>query len=247
MKTVRLKIKRRENENAPSYWEEFEIPYRPAMNVISCLMAIQKNPINAQGQPTTPVAFESNCLEEVCGSCSMVINGKARQACSALIDTLKQPIVLEPMDKFKVIRDLYIDRQAFFDALRKVKAWVDIDGTHELGQGPRYSRQVQELRYDISRCMTCGVCGQVCPNYNSNTNFVGPHVAPQVVSFNLHPNGAFNKEERLEALMDEGGIFECGNSQNCVTSCPKEIPLRQSIAKVKSDVTWSGIKSLFNK
>ena len=247
MKTVRLKIKRRESENAQTYWEEFEVPYRPAMNVISCLMAIQKNPVNAQGQPTTPVAFESNCLEEVCGSCSMVVNGKARQACSALVDTLQQPITLEAMDKFKVVRDLLIDRQPFYDALRKVKAWVDIDGSFELGQGPRYSRQVQELRYDISRCMTCGVCGQVCPNYNANTKFIGPHVAPQVVGFNLHPNGSFNKNERLEALMDEGGIFECGNSQNCIPSCPKEIPLRSSIAQVKSEVTWLGIKQLFTK
>lgn len=247
MKTVRLKIKRRDEEKAPSYWEEFEIPYRPSMNVISCLMAIQKNPVNAQGQPTSPVAFESNCLEEVCGSCSMVINGKARQACSALIDNLKQPITVEPLDKFIVIRDLQIDRQSFYDALRKVKAWVDIDGTHELGYGTKYSQKVQELRYDISRCMTCGVCGQVCPNYNSNTNFIGPHVAAQVVGFNLHPVGAFQKEERLEALMDEGGIFECGNSQNCIPSCPKDIPLRESIAQVKAETTWHGIKSLFNK
>ncbi len=113
MKTVRLKIKRRESENTPSYWEEFEVPYRPAMNVIACLMAIQKNPVNAQGQPTTPVAFESNCLEEACGSCSMVINGKARQACSALIDNLKQPITLEPMDKFKVIRTFILTVRHF--------------------------------------------------------------------------------------------------------------------------------------
>ena len=57
------------------------------MNIISCLQAIQRNPVNAAGQPTTPVVWESSCLEEVCGACTMVINGKVRQACSALVET----------------------------------------------------------------------------------------------------------------------------------------------------------------
>ena len=60
-------------------------------------MEIQRNPVNAEGEKTAPVCWESNCLEEVCGACSMVINGKPRQACTALIDKLEQPIRLEPM------------------------------------------------------------------------------------------------------------------------------------------------------
>ncbi|MBO9609840.1 MAG: succinate dehydrogenase iron-sulfur subunit, partial [Paenibacillaceae bacterium] len=122
-KTIKLVVTRKDSPEAKSYTEEFEIPYRPNMNVISALMEIQRNPKNAQGQKTTPVCWESNCLEEVCGACSMVINGKPRQACTALIDKLEQPIRVAPMSTFPVMRDLVIDRSRMFTALKKVKAW----------------------------------------------------------------------------------------------------------------------------
>src|SRR3990167_5533416 len=122
--TIYLKIRRRDTPQGESYWEEFELPYRSGMNVISCLMDIQKNPVNAKGKMTTPVVWESTCLEEVCGSCSMVINGRVRQACSALVDRLSQPIVIEPMSKFPIVRDLRVDRSVMFESLKKVKAWI---------------------------------------------------------------------------------------------------------------------------
>lgn len=75
-----------------------------------------------------------NCLEEVCGACSMVINGRARQSCSAIVDQLEQPIRLEPMNTFPVIRDLQVDRSRMFDNLKRMKAWIPIDGTYDLGR-----------------------------------------------------------------------------------------------------------------
>ena len=105
-KTVIIKIKRQDNPNSKPYWEEFELAYRPGMNVTSFLMDIAANPVTKQGKPTTPVTYDSNCLEEVCGSCAMLINGRARMACSALLDKLEQPIRHEPFSKFPVVRDL---------------------------------------------------------------------------------------------------------------------------------------------
>src|SRR5690606_39239221 len=83
-KTVVFEIERRDRPEEDSYWEKFELPYRMNMNVISALMEVRRNPINIDGERTTPVSWDMNCLEEVCGACSMVINGKARQACTAL-------------------------------------------------------------------------------------------------------------------------------------------------------------------
>ncbi len=246
-KEVLFKIKRQNSPQEEPYWEEFKVPYRPNMNVVSALMAIQKHPINAKGEVTTPVVWESNCLEEVCGACSMVINGKARQSCSALIDSLTQPITLEPLNNFPVVRDLMVDREALFDALKKVKAWIEIDGTQDLGPAPRQAANVQAITYDLSRCMTCGVCAHACPNYNSKSKFIGPAAVSQVRLFNLNPLGQMNKEERLEALMDEGGVAECGNSQNCVKACPKGIPLTKSLAEMKKDVTLLALKNIFRK
>ena len=136
-RTVRLNIERQDNPNSKPYWEEFELRWRPGMNVISALMDIAMNPVDRHGKQTMPITYDSNCLEEVCGSCAMRINGRAAMACSSLIDKLEQPIRLEPLSRFPVVRDLAVDRSVLFENLKQVQAWVPIDGTYDLGAGPR--------------------------------------------------------------------------------------------------------------
>lgn len=241
-KKIRLVIKRQKDPQSQPYSEEFEIAYRPNMNVISALMEIQRNPVNAKGEKTTPVVWEMNCLEEVCGACSMVINGKPRQSCTALVDKLEQPIHLEPMSTFPVIRDLAINRNGMFESMKKVKAWIPIDGTYDLGPGPRMAESERQWAYELSKCMTCGVCMEACPNVNDRSPFIGPFAVSLVRLFNTHPTGQMNKQERLEALMGDGGITACGNSQNCVQSCPKGIPLTTSIAALNKETTKHAFK-----
>ncbi|WP_202080271.1 succinate dehydrogenase iron-sulfur subunit [Caldalkalibacillus salinus] len=241
-KTVKFIVTRQDGPEGTPYDEEFELEHRPNMNVIGALMEIQRNPVNSKGEQTTPVVWESNCLEEVCGACSMVINGKPRQACTALIDQLEQPVRLAPMSTFPVTRDLSVNRDRMFDALKKVKGWIPIDGTYDLGPGPKMAESKRQWAYELSKCMTCGVCLEACPNVNSSSSFIGPAPLSQVRLFNAHPTGEMNKEERLETIMGEGGITDCGNSQNCVQSCPKGIPLTTSIAALNRDTTVHAIK-----
>ena len=246
-----LKIKRQDNPRSKAYWDEFHIPHKHGMNVVSSLMEIQRNPINASGERVNPVVFECNCYEEVCGACSMLINGKPRQACSALIDKIiekegiEKPIILEPLSKFPVIRDLMVDRQVLFDGLRKVKAWIPVDGTYPLGPGPRYDENKRAYAYQITRCMTCGCCAEACPAFNPRSTFMGPHVFAQVKMLNTHPIGAMQKDERLKAIMQHGGIQDCGNAQNCVKVCPKGIPLTRSLAELNLDLNLMLLKRIF--
>lgn len=244
-KTVKLKIHRQDDANGSGRWEEFEVPYRPGMNVISALMYIREHPVTADGKETTPVTWDMNCLEEVCGACSMVINGRPRQSCSALIDQLEQPIRLEPMKTFPVVRDLQVDRSRMFNALKKVKAWIPIDGSYDLGEGPRMPERKRQWAYELSKCMTCGVCFEACPNVSEKASFIGPAPLSQVRLFNTHPTGAMNKDERLDAIMGEGGLANCGNSQNCVAACPKGIPLTTSIASLNRATTVHMFRKFF--
>ncbi|RYZ65029.1 MAG: succinate dehydrogenase iron-sulfur subunit [Proteobacteria bacterium] len=239
---VRLKILRQDGryETESKRWEEFDLTWEPQMNVISALMGIQKNPVTVEGKTVAPVVWESNCLEEVCGACTMLVNGKVRQSCTALIDQLSpngEAIELAPMSKFPLVRDLQVDRSRMFEDLKKVKAWITLDGTHELGPGPRQSPENQEEAYPLSRCMTCGCCMEACPEINDSSNFIGPAAISQVRLFNLHPSGKMHAKERLETLMVDGGISGCGKAQNCVEVCPKEIPLVDSIAQVSRAAT----------
>jgi succinate dehydrogenase / fumarate reductase iron-sulfur subunit len=247
---VILRIRRQDGPDKSPRWEEFAIPRRPNMNIISCLQYIAAHPVTTEGKQTTPPVYDSGCLEEVCGACTMVINGKVRQSCSALVDKVGepgQPITLEPMSKFPLVRDLFVDRQRLFDDLKRVKAWVPIDGTYDIGSGPPISLELQEERYPLSRCISCGCCLEACPQYTPSNHFVGAAVISQARLFNDHPIGKALKGERLTALMEEGGIADCGKAGNCVEVCPKEIPLLESIAAVQRQATVQAVKNFFCK
>lgn len=233
------------------YWEEFEMPLFESANIISALMEIQKKPVNREGKLVEPVVWEQGCLEEVCGSCSMLINGRPRQACTALIhriieQTGNRTITLAPFSKFPLIRDLIVNRDSMFENLKKAHAWIDADGSYNRQSTIKISQAKQEVMYSLSTCMTCGCCVEACPQMNKNSKFMGPQIMSQVRLFNAHPIGQFNKSARLLAMMGEGGIADCGNAQNCVKVCPKNIPLTDSIAAIGRDVTIQALKDLFS-
>jgi len=252
-KTVRIRIKRQDDPQSQAYYEEFDVAYKANLNIISCLLAVAANPVTVDGKQSTPVVWDCNCLEEVCGACTMVINGRARQSCSTLVDelfedgtgTADSPITLEPMSKFPVVRDLFVDRSRMFENLKKIKGWMPIDGSHDLGAGPKETPTQQEERYMLSRCMTCGCCLEACPQFTLDNEFVGAQVIGQALYFNQHETGAKLKDDRLEVMEAAGGVSDCGNSQNCVKVCPKEIPLTEAIAKVGRQTTVHAIKKFF--
>jgi len=244
-KTIKVEVTRQATPDGKAVVEKFEIPYRANMNITSLLGEIALNPVTADGKATTPVTYDSNCLEEICGSCSMRINGKARMACSALVDKLEQPIRLEPLSKFPVVRDLAVDRSVLFENLKRVKAWVPIDGSYDLGEGPKQFPQLQEELYPLSNCISCCICMEVCPQFNEDTDFVGAATIAQVKLFNSNPTGKVLKEERLRALAGDGGVQECGFAQNCVAACPKQLPLTEAISDVSRDVVIQQVKDFF--
>lgn len=239
-KFVALRIKRRVGPDAPEFWEEFEVRYRPHLNVILCLMDIRKNPVTGDGKPTTPVVWDMNCLENTCGICTMIINGRVHQACTALVDQLELPITLEPMTKFPNVRDLKVDRSVMFDYLKRIHAWIELDGTYDLGPGPKISQDVAEERYAYSRCMTCGSCLEACPQYGDG-NFIGAQPLTQFRLFDMHPSGKMTRDDRFEGIMGADGVQNCGNAQNCVQVCPMHIPTTRAIYEANRATVVHGL------
>jgi succinate dehydrogenase / fumarate reductase iron-sulfur subunit len=278
-RTVRVRVLRQDAPGQSSYWERHEIPYEPNMNVISVLQRIAAQARSADGRNVAPVAWDCNCLEEVCGSCTMLVNGRTRMACTALVDRLLgesgtdggdgEEIVLEPMSKFPVVRDLVVDRRRLFRSLERVKAWVPVDGSYDHGPGPRISPEEQQDAYPLATCISCGCCLEACPQFTKievvrregeseesfatrrratfDKGFVGPHAISQAMLFNSHPTGRLIADERMEGLTAQGGIQMCGNAQNCVAVCPKQIPLTRSIARAGRAATLWAIKRIFDR
>ncbi|MFG0257493.1 MAG: succinate dehydrogenase iron-sulfur subunit [Phycisphaerales bacterium JB043] len=257
-RTVRFRIKRCDGPGKPSRFEDFDVPVRwgEGANVISCLQWIASNPRTADNKETEPVVWDSGCLEEVCGACTMVINGMVRQSCSFLMDehcpNNNDSVTLEPMSKFPIVRDLWVDRQRMFHNLARVKAWVPTDGLYALGSGPKERQENQRVRYSLSECMTCGCCLEACPQFTKvedptrwDTSFVGPNAIGQARLFNMHETGRHLADDRLDTMMGPGGVSDCGNAQNCVKVCPKHIPLTEAIGAVGRATTVHAIKKFF--
>lgn len=270
---INVRVLRQDEPGKKSYWELHRITYEREMNVISVLQRIAAQATTVDGKKVTPVAWDCGCLEEVCGSCTMLINGRVRQSCSALVDRLlvenSDEIVLEPMAKFPVIRDLVVDRARLFRGLTQLKGWVPVDSYYNLGPGERISREDQEHNYPLSQCMSCGCCLDACPQYQKieltqnqgesdeafeqrqnaafDDAFIGAAGMSQAMLFNNHPTGKALAAERLEALSGPGGVATCGNAQNCVAVCPKEIPLTRSIARTGRATTLHAIKKWFER
>ncbi len=269
---ITVRILRQDGPGQESYWERHQVPYEPELNVISLLQKVAAQARSVDGKQVAPVCWDCNCLEEVCGACTMLVNGKTRQSCSALVDRLLEDnsneIELRPMTKFPVIRDLMVDRGRVFQALKKVQAWIPVDTYYDMGPGPRIARKEQEQAYPLSECMSCGCCLEACPQYTKveltqqdgesaedfearkakayDHAFIGAHAISQAVLFNSHPTGKGNADDRVDALTAPGGIQLCGNAQNCVAVCPKHIPLTTSIARAGRAATVRGLKRFFD-
>jgi succinate dehydrogenase / fumarate reductase iron-sulfur subunit len=272
-RSVQVRVLRQDAPDQESYWELHEVPYEPNMNVISVLQRIAAAGKSQDGRQVAPVAWDCSCLEEVCGSCTMLVNGRTRMACTALVDKLieenPEAIELRPMSKFPVVRDLVVDRRRLFHSLERVEAWVPVDGSYDHGPGPRISPEEQEDAYPLSTCISCGCCLEACPQFTKidvvrrddesvddfekrrtaafDRGFVGAHAISQAMLFNSHPTGKMIADERLQALTSQGGIQMCGNAQNCVAVCPKHIPLTRSIARAGRAATVWAIRKLFDR
>jgi succinate dehydrogenase / fumarate reductase, iron-sulfur subunit len=271
--TFDVRVLRQDAPGQKGYWQRFRVQREPDMNCISALQKIAENSATADGQRVAPVVWECNCLEEVCGACTMLINGRVRQACTALVDQLLRDrpgeIELRPMTKFPVIRDLMVDRSRIFASLKKIRAWLPVDSYYDMGPGPRQSQETQQLAYLYSKCMSCGCCLEACPQFlkielacregekpeeydarQQEANwraFMGAHAIAQVELFNSNPVGAMNSRERLDALTAEGGIQVCGNAQNCVKVCPKGIPLTTAIGRGGRAATLHALHKWFDR
>ena len=122
---------------------------------------------------------------------------------------------------------------------------VPIDGTHDLGPGPLETLRKQDTRYHLSRCMTCGCCLEACPQFTIDNDFIGAAAIGQTRYFNEHETGSSLQHERLDILEKSGGISDCGNAQNCVKVCPKDIPFTEAIAAIGRQATVHALRKFF--
>ena len=243
MERALLKIKRQDDPEDLPYWELFEVELLPAMTVSQALGAIALNPVTAEGNPTTPVLWDCSCNEGICGSCTMLINGKARLACKVDVDEFDGPIKIEPLSKFPIIRDLRVDRGPMLEALKSHECWVALDDLEPAGVVPLADPERQARLSAYMDCTLCGACSEACPQVNARSSFCGAFLFAHAARLNEHPIGAFGAPARLMSLSGRGGVGDCGRSENCDMVCPRGIRLAEAGSKLGWAATWHSLKS----
>lgn len=228
----KVRIRRQENQKSDSYWQEFEFGGSENSSIAAVLNELNsRSPLtDACGNTAAPIGWECSCMVRKCGACAMLINGLPRLACSTFLNMLKSSTVtLEPLSKFPLVRDLIVDRSFLFENLKKLNLWLEseaymIEFTHE-------------PRYQSARCLMCGCCLEVCPNFSSKGTFAGAVAA--VNAFRI-----LNEEQEISHRNDvstqyKENYFEgCGKSLACHNICPIGLPVEELIVRSNSVAIW---------
>ena len=222
---VHVKIKRFNPEQAEQpQWRDYTVEVEPTDRVLDALHVVK-------WQHDGSLAFRRSCAHGICGSDAMMINGRNRLACKVLIKDVAQPITIEPMRGFPVVKDLIVDMTGFFEKYRSIKPYLiaeDPPPTTERLQSP----EDRERFDDTTKCILCGACTTSCPSFWANSQYVGPAAIVQAhrFIFDSRDQGA---AERAAILNDTSGVWRCRTIFNCTEACPRGINVTKAIGEVK--------------
>jgi succinate dehydrogenase / fumarate reductase iron-sulfur subunit len=231
----KLQIKRQREKNTEPYWQCFEyICENDETETIATVLSAVENGVvktDIDGNILEPIAWECSCLQKKCGSCAMIIDGKPRLACDFFLNRHKgkKPIVIEPLRKFPVVRDLIVDRSVMRENLKKIQAWMASEAVAS-------NEKKEELMYDASRCLQCGCCLEVCPNFCGEDEFFGAAAAVPVSRI-MNATDKKNCKD-MKKNYNEHIYKGCGKSLACRDICP---------AKIKTDRMLSSSNALANR
>lgn len=240
MNLIPIKIKRQDSSDSQPYWQMFEVPLTLNLTVLGVLRLLRKKSVTMENKAVAPVVFENHFAPQAPRT-PLLVNGKVRIAEKTLVKDLSHPIKIEPLSKFKVLRDLIVDKRRIQEESSSVFSWLSLDGFRPLGALPE-RRHTNSLAVQLTSCTECGACLEACPQYHDQSAYRGAKVLSQVYRLNDHPNGRALTSKRLMALTDAGGVEDCGNAQNCQKACPMGINLLESLGQVKKQtiqMVWS--------
>lgn len=224
--SLRLDVLRQEGPDAAPYHQL--IPYEtnnPKESVASALRAINAagDYLDTEGRPVGFIEWESGCLQRKCGACAMVIDGTPALACGSLLRDHRGsgPLTLEPLSKFPLIRDLRVDRSVLLDNLETFGMWED--------EQVSFDEKHAGIAYEASRCLQCGCCLEVCPNFAPGGSFFG--AAAFVPASRLLATMPKGERDRIRAAYREHSYEGCGKSLACQNICPAQINIERLLAR----------------
>jgi fumarate reductase iron-sulfur subunit len=211
------------------HMETFEVEEAIGMTLFVALNEIREHHDNS-------LKFDFVCRAGICGSCSMLVNGKPTLACRTLTKKLDVNITLAPLPLFELIGDLSIYTGKWMRGLNeRLETWIH-DKSNELQVDRLEERMEPELAdeiYELDRCVECGCCVAGCGTIQMRENFVGAVGLNKVARYHLDPRDKRTDEEFYEMIGNEDGVFGCMTLLGCEDVCPKDLPLQSKIAYLR--------------
>jgi succinate dehydrogenase / fumarate reductase iron-sulfur subunit len=216
------------------YYQSYEIMADPMDRILDCL-----NRIRAEKDPT--LSFRMSCGHGVCGSDGMRINGISSLACQKLARDFKEneEILVEPLQVFRVIKDLVVDMSSFFEKYYSVKPYLITKTSAPDTERPQ-SIEEHKIFEDAIRCILCACCTASCPvNQDKATeSYIGPAALVRAFRY-LFDSRDEGEKERITLLDNKEGAWGCQTRWMCTKVCPKEIPVTKEIFEVKKRILES--------
>ncbi len=244
-----LKIWRQEHRRAPGRFETYEIDdISPDYSFLEMLDLLNER-LEERGE--RPVAFDHDCREGICGTCGMMIDGKAHgpwdrsTTCQLHMRAFEDgdEILVEPFRSraFPVVADLMVDRSAF-DRIIQAGGYISV----ATGSAPEANlipvpKPTAELAFDAATCIGCGACVAQCPNAAAQL-----FTSAKVGHLNILPQGLPEKDQRAVAMVEqmEAELFgSCSNYRECEAVCPKGISI-DWIARMNRDYLRAKLKGV---
>jgi succinate dehydrogenase / fumarate reductase iron-sulfur subunit len=189
------------------------------------------------------LAYRKSCRMMICGSCGMRMDGRAVLACKErmkpIVDSGHVPVI-SAMGNMPVVKDLVVDMEPFWGKIRAVKPWLD-PGYDEVAEKERIvSQQQMNVIHKEALCIMCGCCVSECNSMESDPEFLGPAALAKGFRF-VGDARDHDDVDRLNALNEEHGIWDCTRCYFCNERCPKGVDPRDAIAKLGAESIKQGI------
>lgn len=236
---IHLKIRRFNPEkDTKPWWGEYDVDVEPTDRVLDALHTVK-------WYHDGTFNLRRSCAHGVCGSDAMRINGKNALACKVLMQDVAKDgdtLTIEPILGLKVIKDLIVDMEPFFDHYKSVMPYFVNDEPLPADGRERLQSIADRERYDEgTKCILCAACTTSCPSFWANGQYVGPAAIVQAHRFIFDTRDRAGAK-RLEILGQQFGVWRCRTAFNCTNACPRDIPITQLIGEVKQALATGEIK-----
>ncbi|ACZ41701.1 succinate dehydrogenase and fumarate reductase iron-sulfur protein [Thermobaculum terrenum ATCC BAA-798] len=211
------------------YYATYEVEAEPTDRVLDVL-----NHIKWYQDGT--LTFRRSCAHGVCGSDAMRINGVNRLACKVLVRDIGQRMTIEPLLGFRVIRDLVVDLEPFFEKYKAIMPYL-INDEEPPERERLQSPEERELYDDTTKCILCAACTTACPPFWSNPDFLGPAALVNAHRF-IFDSRDKGFEQRMAMLNDVDGVWRCRTVFNCTDACPRGIQVTNAIEEIKRKLLY---------